>query len=219
MIRILIADDHALVRAGLSLLLQKLENIEVSGEASDGLEAVKLAHSLAPDIVLMDIAMPGLNGLEAALRISKECPSTQVILLSMFGSEAHLRKALQAGASGYLLKGADLDELGRAIRTVYSGNTYLMPEIANHAAEVLKTQTHPTASAIDRLTSRQREVLQLIVEGLSAKDIALRLGLSTKTVDAHRSQVMQRLGIFDIPGLVRFALRSGLIQDTPQDFP
>lgn len=217
MIRILVADDHALVRAGLILLLQKLEDVEVSGETGDGLEAIRLTHSLAPDIVLMDIAMPGLNGLEAAGRISKECPLARVILLSMFGSEAHLRKALQSGVSGYLLKGADLDELNRAIHTVYSGNIYLMPAVANYAAGALKSQTDTTYSDLDRLTARQREVLQLIVEGHSAKDIAFRLSLSTKTIEAHRSQLMQRLGIFDIPGLVRLALRSGLIQDIPKD--
>ncbi len=217
MIRVLVADDHALIRAGLILLLQKLEGIEVIGEAGDGLETIRLTHSLTPDIILMDIAMPGLNGLEAAARISKECPSTRIILLSMFGSEAHLRKALQAGVSGYLLKGADLDELKRAIHTAYLGNVYLMPTVANYAIGALKSQTDPTPSELERLTPRQREVLQLIAEGHSAKDIAFRLKLSAKTIDAHRSQLMQRLGIFDIPGLVRLALRSGLIQDIPKD--
>ena len=217
MIRVLVADDHALVRAGIILLLQKLEHITVCGEASDGLEAIKLAHSLSPDIALMDIGMPGLNGIEAAGRIAKECPSTKVILLSMFGSEAHLRKALQTGVSGYLLKGADLDELNRAIHTVHSGNIYLMPAVANFAAEALKTQPDPNASPLDRLTPRHREVLQLIAEDLSTKDIAFRLKLSSKTIDAHRSQIMQRLGIWDIPGLVRLALRTGLIQDIPKD--
>ncbi len=214
MIDILIADDHALVRAGLKLLLQQIQGIGVVGEAGDGLEVVKLAESIRPDIVLMDIAMPGLNGLEAALRIRKATPSVKVILLSMFGSEDHLRQALDAGASGYLLKGADLEELERAIRAVHRGDTYLTPAVAKHTIDILRQRHAGQSGPLDKLTSRQREILQLIAEGHSTKGMADRLSLSVKTVETHRAQLMERLNIHDIAGLVRFAIQVGLVHPT-----
>lgn len=211
MINVVLADDHQLVRAGLKLLLQQLEGVQVIGETGDGLEAVKLVQALRPDIILMDIAMPGLNGLEAAARIRKDIPSTQVILLSMFGSEEYLRQAMESGATGYLLKGADLDELGRAIKAVYVGNTYLTPAVAKHTVEVLEQRLSGHRSPLDRLKSRQREVLQLIAEGYSTKGMAERLSVSVKTIEAHRAQLMERLDIYEVAGLVRFAIQVGLV--------
>ena len=217
MIRILVADDHALVRAGLVELLKKLRDIEVVGQASGGHEALRLAHTLSPNIALLDIAMPDLNGIETAARIATECPKVRVILLSMFDSEAHLKKALEAKICGYLLKGAELEELSRAIHTVYKGEVYLMPAVAKHLAGALTDRPRSTTDKIEQLSPRQRQVLQLVAEGYSSKEIAFRLGLSTKTVDAHRAQVMAKLSIYDIAGLVRFAMRTGLIQDLTSD--
>ena len=217
MIRILVADDHALVRAGLVELLKKLRDIEVVGQASGGHEALRLAHTLSPNIALLDIAMPDLNGIETAARIATECPKVRVILLSMFDSEAHLKKALEAKICGYLLKGAELEELSRAIHTVYKGEVYLMPAVAKHLAGALTDRPGSTTDKIEQLSPRQRQVLQLVAEGYSSKEIAFRLGLSTKTVDAHRAQVMAKLSIYDIAGLVRFAIRTGLIQDLTSD--
>lgn len=212
MIRVLIADDHALVRAGLVELLKKMSDVEVVGQAGDGHEALRLTHSLSPDIVLLDIAMPGVNGIEIAAQLTKESSKSHVILLSMFGTEAHLKKALQAKVSGYLLKGADLEELNRALHAVDRGEVYIMPAVATHLARAMTPASTTSADELDRLTARQREVLKLVVEGLSSKEMAFRLGLSTKTIDAHRAQVMEKLGIHDIPGLVHFAIRTGMIQ-------
>ena len=214
MIRILLADDHALVRAGLKLLLQRLQEVDVVGEVGDGLDAVNLAQTLQPDIVLMDIGMPGLNGLEAASRISVESPGVKVVLLSMFGSEDHLRQALLARASGYLLKGADLAELAQAIRAVYRGDTYITPAVAKHTPDIIRQREVGRSGRLERLTSRQREVLQLIAEGYSTKSMADRLSLSVKTVETHRAQLMERLDIHEVAGLVKFAMQVGLIQST-----
>ncbi len=211
-IRILIVEDHALVRAGMKALLQKIEGIEVVGDMGDGLEAVKSVQMDAPDLVLMDIAMPGLNGLDATARIVKESPTTRVILLSMHANEEYFRQALQVGASGYLLKGAELAELELAIRTVSRGETYLTPTIAKYAVEAYRTKPEGLSGPLARLSSRQREILQLIAEGQTTKDIAQRLNVSVKTVETHRSQLMERLDIHDVPGLVRLAMRVGLIQ-------
>lgn len=211
-IRILIVEDHALVRAGMKALLQKIEGIEVVGDMGDGLEAIKSVQMDAPDLVLMDIAMPGLNGLDATARIVKDSPTTRVILLSMHANEEYFRQALQVGASGYLLKGAELAELELAIRTVSRGETYLTPTIAKYAVEAYRTKPEGLSGPLARLSSRQREILQLIAEGQTTKDIAQRLSVSVKTVETHRSQLMERLDIHDVPGLVRLAIRVGLIQ-------
>ncbi len=211
-LRILLVEDHALVRAGMRALLQKIEGIEVIADVGDGWEAIKSVQTDPPDLVLMDIAMPGLNGLDATARIVKESPTTRVILLSMYANEEYLRQALQVGASGYLLKGAELAELELAIRTVSRGETYLTPTIAKYAVEAYRTKPEGLSGPLARLSSRQREILQLIAEGQTTKDIAQRLSVSVKTVETHRSQLMERLDIHDVPGLVRLAIRVGLIQ-------
>lgn len=211
-LRVMIVEDHALVRAGMRALLQKIGGIEVVADVGDGWEAIKAVQANAPDLILMDIAMPGLNGLDATSRIMKESLTTRVILLSMYANEEYLRQALQVGALGYLLKGAELSELELAIRTVSRGETYLTPAVAKYAVDVYRNKSGEPSSPLARLSGRQREILQLIAEGSTTKDIAQRLNLSVKTVETHRAQLMERLEIHDVPGLVRLAIRAGLIQ-------
>ena len=206
-VRILLADDHKLVRAGLRSLVNAIPDVTVVGEASHGREAVEMATRLKPDIVLMDINMPELNGLSAAEQIARALPRTRVIMLSMLGNEAYIEEALRLGASGYLLKDADAIELALAIRSVADGQTYLSPAVAKHAAVLAKRGLGPTPP----LTARQREVLQLIAEGRTTKEIAQKLGLSTRTVETHRMQIMERLKIRDLAGLVRYAIREGIV--------
>jgi DNA-binding NarL/FixJ family response regulator len=193
-------------------LLQKIEGIEVVSDVGDGWEAVKSVQTDTPDLVLMDIAMPGLNGLDATSRIVRESPTTRVILLSMHANEEYFQQALEVGASGYLLKGAELAELELALKTVARGETYLTPAVAKYAIKAYREKSDGPSGPLTKLSMRQREILQLIAEGQTTKDIAQRLNLSVKTVETHRSQLMERLDIHDVPGLVRFAMRVGLIQ-------
>ncbi len=209
-IRVLLADDHALVRAGIRALLDKLSEVCVVAEANDGREALTFIELQQPDVVMMDIAMPGLNGLEATTRISQQFAQVRVIILSMHANEEYVRQALRAGALGYLLKDAALTELETALNTVMRGETYLAPELAQRVA-AYEQRVGGEVSMLDRLTPRQREILQLIAEGHTTQDIALILAISPKTVETHRAQLMSRLGIYDVPGLVRYAIRAGLI--------
>jgi len=217
-IRVLLADDHELVRAGFRALLASMSDVDVVAEAQDGRAALELVALHQPDVVLMDITMPGLNGLEATTRIVKDFPRTRVIILSMHASEDHVLLALRKGASGYLLKGARLAELDLAVRSVARGEIYLSPAASKHIpTDYLQRGGEPKAVAvgefrlIDRLTGRQREVLQLIAEGRTVKQIAQILGISVKTAETHRAQIMERLDIHDLAGLVRFAIRAGII--------
>lgn len=209
--RVLLADDHTLVRAGLRKLLESMPEVTVVGEADDGLALLALAAQLQPDLVLMDIAMAGLNGLEATARLLKAQPGIRVLILSMHQNEEYVRQALRNGAVAYLLKDAAPVELELAIQAVQRGETYLSPAVSRGVVsdyvQRLRGDTAPAAT----LTPRQREVLQLVAEGLSTKEIARRLDLSVKTVDTHRSQLMKQLDIHEVAGLVRYALRSGLI--------
>ncbi len=211
-LRVMIADDHTLVREGIRSLLSKLAEVEVIGEAKDGIDAVRFCKQHAPDVVLMDIAMPELNGLDATTRIADASPSTRVLFLSMHANEEYMQQALQMGAAGYLLKGADLKELEFAIRSVARGERYLTPAVAKYMVEGYRNKGRNGATQLAQLTSRQREILQLIAEGHSTKDIAGRLNLSVKTIETHRAQVMKRLQIHDVAGLVRFAIRKGLVR-------
>ena len=211
-IRVLLADDHTLVRAGIRSLLQGLENVEVVGEAGDGQEAVRLAEALRPDVVLLDVGMPGLNGLDVAARLATHDASIRVLILSMHTSEEYVLRALRAGCAGYLLKGSAVAELEIAVRAVARGETYLSPAVSKHVMDDYVRRTGGATDPIDALTPRQREVLQLVAEGNTSKDIADRLGLSFKTVEAHRAQIMERLGLHDVAGLVRFAMRMGLVR-------
>lgn len=209
-LRVLLADDHVLVRAGLRALLATFPEVSVVAETGDGREAVELAGR-GVNIVLMDIGLPGLNGIEATARIVKEHPQVKVVILSMHANEEYIRQALQAGAAGYLLKDAAPAELELALRAVTRGETYLSPAISRCVVEDYLAQTHPRADAAAQLlTARQREILQLIAEGQSTKQIAALLGVSVKTVETHRADLMERLGIHDVAGLVRYALREGL---------
>lgn len=218
-IRILIADDHTLVRGGIRALLQEMPGVTVVAEASDGREALRLVEELQPQIVLMDIAMSGMNGLEATLRIKRDFPQVKVVILSMHTNEEYVLQVLRSGASGYLLKDAGIAELEIALKAVERGETYLSPPISQRVISdyvrrvKIETEQNETEGAVglDRLTPRQREILQLIAEGHTTQDIAETLNISVKTVETHRMQLMERLDIHDIAGLVRFAVKVGLI--------
>jgi DNA-binding NarL/FixJ family response regulator len=210
-LRVLLADDHALVRAGLRLLLQNNPNIESLIEATNGREALEVAKSQRPDVVLMDISMSELNGLETTARLVKVCPQTRVIILSAHSSQEYVTKALRSGASGYLLKDSAPAELDQAILAVTSGGSYLSPAVSALVIDDYVQKMREEADPLEQLTSRQRETLQLIAEGKSTKEIAYLLKVSIKTIETHRAQLMDRLGIHDVPGLVRFAIRTGLV--------
>lgn len=212
MLRILLADDHALVRAGIRSLLQEMPGIEVVAEASDGVEAVRLTAQHRPDVVLMDVAMKNVNGLEATTQIRLQFPAVKVLILSMYTNEEYVVQALRAGASGYMVKDSAPLELELAINAVKAGDTYLSPPVSRQVVESYMQRVGSEVAAPGTLTPRQREVLQLIAEGKSTKEVAYQLKLSIKTVEAHRSQIMQRLNVHDIPGLVRYAIKSGLVK-------
>ena len=205
------ADDHDLFRAGIRSLLQALAGIEVVAEAGDGREALRLCQAHHPDVVLMDIMMPELNGLDAAARLAAISPSTRTIILSMNAHEEYVLQALRAGAAGYLLKNISPTEFEQAIRAVARGETYLSPAISKHVIAAYLQRVGGEGSSLERLTPRQREVLQLIAEGNTTKAIARKLGLGAKTVEMHRTQLMDALDIHDIAGLVRYAIRMGMI--------
>ena len=215
-IRVVLADDHALVRQGIRSLLEKLIDIEVVGEAFDGREALELSKATQPDIVLMDITMPGLNGLEAVTRMKKECPTARVIMLSVHAGEEYFQQALDSGAAGYLLKDADRTELELAIKTVMRGDIYLTPTVAKYTVDAYRQRKDGDQGPLACLTSRQKEILQLIAEGYANKDIAQRLDVSSRTVETNRAELMERLGIRDVPGLVKMAIRTGLIKRLSQ---
>ena len=207
--RVLLADDHTLVRAGIRALLTGMPEVEVVVEAADGEAALHLVLQMQPDIVLMDIAMKGMNGLQAAIRLRQELPSARVIMLSMHATGDYVQQALRAGAAGYLLKDAATLELQWALQAVARGDTYLSPGVSAQVVEGFLRHDKPVGDAA--LTPRQSQVLGLIAAGLSTKEIAFKLQLSGKTVDTHRAQLMERLGIRDVAGLVRHAIRIGLI--------
>lgn len=210
--RVLIADDHALVRAGIRALLERVATVEVVAEAADGQEVLNLIEKHQPHVVLMDIAMPSINGLEATRCLGKTSPATHVIILSMHASEEYVWQALRAGARGYLLKGASLAELELAIKAVAEDQIYLSPAISRSLIEdYLHTTGGGEHRPAENLTPRQREILQLIAEGKSTKQIALGLKISVKTVDTHRSLLMKRLNVHDVAGLVRYAVKIGLV--------
>jgi len=209
--RVLLADDHALVRAGIRALMEKISSVEVVGEAGTGREALELVRSTLPSIVLMDIAMTELGGLEALPRITKDFPSVKVIILSAHANEEYVIRALREGASGYMLKDSATTELELAINSVIQGKIYLSPSISRTVIDDYLQRVSGAVSPLEQLTSRQREIVQLIAEGKNTKEIAAELDISIKTVESHRLQLMDRLDIHDIPGLVRYAIRSGLV--------
>ena len=210
-IRILLADDHQITRQGLKSLLEEQQDIEVIDEAEDGRTAVCLVRKLAPDVVIMDVSMPDLNGVEATRQIASGSPTTKVIALSMHSDALFVTEMLKSGASGYLLKDCAFEELDRAIRTVMSGNTYLSPAISGVVVDdYLHRLSKADFSDSEVLTDREREVLQLLAEGNSTKRIALKLHISAKTVETHRRQIMNKLDIYTVAELTKYAIRKGL---------
>jgi DNA-binding NarL/FixJ family response regulator len=208
--RVVIADDHTLVRAGIRSLLDKLPGIEVVGEASDGREVLHLVAEHQPHIVLMDIGMPDMNGLDATRQLRELHPNVRVVVLSIFSDEEYVYQALRAGASGYLLKGASIEELELAIRSAARGETFLSPQVSRPLIDEYVRRTNASRPG-ENLSSRQRQVLQLIAEGKTTKQVALDLGISVKTVETHRAQLMDRLNIHDVAGLVRYAIKMGMV--------
>jgi len=207
-IRILLADDHAVVRQGFKMILAAQADMEIVGEAGNGREAVELAEGLQPDVVVMDVAMPELNGIEATRRLADSSPRTRVLALSMHKDSVYVREILRAGARGYLLKDAIASDLLAAVRAVARGEGYLSPGVSD---AVLNDYRRHVTDPIDLLTSREREVLQMIAEGKTNKDIAGILNLSVYTVDAHRGHIMEKLNLHSVNELVRFAVRCGLV--------
>ncbi len=207
-IRILLADDHAVVRQGFKMILGAQPDMEIVGEAGNGREAVDLAETLKPDVVVMDVAMPELNGIEATRRLAASTPHARVLALSMHKDSVYVREILRAGARGYLLKDSGAADLISAVRAVASGEGFLSPAVSD---AVLDDYRRHVTNPIDLLTSREREVLQLLAEGRTNKEIAGLLNLSVYTVDAHRGRIMEKLNLHSINELVRFAVRNGLI--------
>jgi DNA-binding NarL/FixJ family response regulator len=209
-LRVLLADDHTLVRAGIRSLLEHVRGVQVVAEASNGRQALELGRTCAPDVAVVDIGMPELNGIETTLRLRQELPAIRVVILSMHDNEEYVTQAIQAGAAAYLLKKSAVAELETALRAVQQGQTYLSPSLARGVPMSDGAQAKAPESPLAKLTPRQREILQLIAESRTTKEIALMLKVSPKTVEFHRAGLMQRLNIHDVPGLVRFALRRGL---------
>ena len=211
-IAVLLADDHVVVRDGLRLILEAQEDIRVVGDASDGCEAVQQARDLCPDVAIMDIAMPELNGVEATRQIRRVCPETQVVILSMHATTEHIFRALEAGARGYVLKESAGSEVVDAVRAVHAGHRYLSEKITDTVVDdyVRSRTASPERSPLERLSSREREVLQQVVEGKSSAEIAKSVHLSPKTVETYRSRIMGKLGVHDLASLVRFAIEHGL---------
>jgi DNA-binding NarL/FixJ family response regulator len=203
-IRVLLADDHAMMRDGLRALLTARGDIDVVADVANGREAVRTARELRPDVVIMDLGMPEMNGIDATQQLQERCPQVRVVILSMHSSSEHVFRAFQAGASAYVLKEAAASEMEAAVRAVHAGQSYL-----SRALEPPQPM-HGAKSPIEALSRRERQVLQLVVEGYSSADIATRVHLSPKTVETYRVRVMRKLGVKDFPALVRFALKTGL---------
>jgi DNA-binding NarL/FixJ family response regulator len=211
-IAVFIADDHTVVRDGLRLLIETQSDMKVVSEASNGREAARQVLRTSPDVVIMDLAMPELNGVEATRQIRENCPATKVIILSMHSSSEHIFQALKAGAHGYLLKESAGMEVISAIRVVHSGKRYLSEKIGDRMIDeyILNREIVETGSPLSKLSTREREILQLVVEGKSSADIGRTLFISPKTVETYRSRLMQKLGISDLAGLIRFAMQHGI---------
>jgi DNA-binding NarL/FixJ family response regulator len=212
-ISVFLADDHAVVRDGLQTLLEIEDKVSVVGSASNGRDALRQVKKLAPDVVIMDISMPELNGIDATRQIIEACPGTRVIILSMHATREHIQRALQAGARGYLLKESAGVEVVQAVRSVNGGNRYLSQPVAEILIDDYLNGIHSDACSdpLELLSTREREILQLVVEGNSSAKIADSLCLSPKTVETYRSRIMSKINVRDMPGLVKFAIRNGLI--------
>jgi DNA-binding NarL/FixJ family response regulator len=214
-IKILLADDHRIVRDGIEALFSDEAWLSVVGSASTGLEAIQKSRELQPDVIIMDIAMPEMNGIEACQQILQTQPSTKIIMLSMHSTSEHIYRAFQAGAKGYLLKDSAGDELINAIRAVQSGERYITQRIASTILDsyLFQKAKNSESTPLNLLSQREREVLQLVAEGYSSKEIALKLSLSTRTTETYRSRIMQKLELHDLPSLIHFCIENGI---TPQ---
>ena len=210
-VRILIADDHKLVRAGLAMLIGEIPGYEVIAQADDGVSALESAIGLKPDVVLVDINMPRMSGLECLAKLREQAPEIHVLMLSMYANEEHVIRALNLGARGYLLKDATPSELELAIRTVADGNLWLSAAVSTQVLKRYGMRGQPAGEKDDVLTARQQQILQRLAEGASIKEIAFELSVSIKTVETHKAQIMERLGLHDIPALVRYAIRNGIV--------
>ena len=215
MIRVVVVDDHLLVRAGIRSLLESLDDVRVVAEAGDGLTALQVIARERPDVVVADVAMPGLSGIELVERLAGQEPGVRVLLVSAHANEEYVLRAIRAGGAGYVLKDASPAELEQAIRAVAAGDKYLSPAMSRHVVDAYLERVTDDHSAGPRLSPRQRQVLQMIAEGHSTKEIAAALSLSIKTVETHRAQLMERLDIHDVAGLVRYAIRMGLVRSDP----
>jgi two-component system response regulator NreC len=213
MIRVLLADDHTLIRAGLRMVVASQPDLNVAGEANDGREAVAMAEKLKPDVVVMDIGMPSLNGIEACRQIHAAQPDTKVVMLSMHSDEGYVLRALKAGAKAYLLKDSAEADLARAIHAVVAGKSFFSPAVGKVLLEdyMRKLERSGAEDTYELLSPREREILQLVAEGNSSKDIANLLGLSVYTVETHRAKVMQKLNLHNVPELILYAVRKGII--------
>ncbi len=210
-VKIIVADDHKIVRDGLISMLDKEPDFRVVAEAEDGRQAVRLCEKHLPDVVVMDIVMPDLNGIEATQQIVSSCPNSKVIALSMHTDRRFVTRMLKSGASGYLLKDSAFNELASAIRTVVSGQIYLNPKVAGVVVdEYLHNRNQDEPSGLPSLTAREREVLQLLAEGRSTKEVASHIHVSVKTVETHRQNIMKKLNIFNLADLVKYAIREGI---------
>jgi DNA-binding NarL/FixJ family response regulator len=209
--RILLADDHAMLRAGVRSLLATMHGYQVVGEAEDGLATLKLVRDLSPDLLILDLSLPELNGLGVLSRLARQEDAPRVVILSMHSGPEYVARALNAGALGYLLKESAFDELALALDAAVAGRVYLSRKLDSEVVERFRSQLRRGSDALDVLTPRQRQILQMIAEGRSTRETAERLHLSVKTVETHRAQIMERLGIHELAGLVRFAIRAGLV--------
>lgn len=219
-IRLVVVDDHSLIRAGIRSLIESVPGYEVVGEACDGREALEVVAKLRPNVLLTDIAMPNMNGLVLTEQVVKQFPEVRVIIVSMYATEEFVGQAVRAGAAGYLLKDVDSAEIQFAINSVMQGESYLTPEVSKKVmTSYIQLIESRQQQNTDPLTPRQREILRLIAEGQSTKTVARTLEISTKTVETHRSQIMERLSIHDIPGLVRYAMRTGLVPAEKEVLP
>jgi two-component system, NarL family, response regulator NreC len=214
-IKILLADDHAMLRHGLSRSFEQEKDVTIIGQAEDGYSAIELTKELSPDLVIMDIGMPGLNGIETTRRIIQDCPKVKIIGLSMHSSDKYVREMFKAGASGYLLKNCSFDELVEAIKAVMSGNTYISPSIGDMIIKEYTSKPDDEKSVFSILSQREREVLQLLAEGKSTKQIGQKLHVSPKTVEAHRLRIMDKLQIDNIAQLTKYAIQEGLTGAEP----
>jgi DNA-binding NarL/FixJ family response regulator len=210
-LRVILVDDHKLMRAGIRCLLNEFGGVVVIAEAGDGREAIELVEKHQPELVLMDIVMPRLGGIEATHAIVKKNPKVRVLMLSMHATEEYVLKSLRAGATGYIHKAASKSEFRLAIETVGNGEIFLSPVVSKHVIEAYLSLSSVQEGSLEPLTPRQREILQLIAEGQSSKQIAQSLNSSVKTIESHRASIMERLGIHNLPGLVRYAIRRGLV--------